>query len=73
MIKIITIIGIIILVNTNSLQAKEKVDCSKISKFSPKFLLCKVGKGAEKIKKANDNRPTKGKKTLMEVFKKKNN
>ena len=60
-------------------EKKVKNDCSNISKFSPKFVLCKAGKGAgkvkgalklSKIKEAYENRPTKGKKTLVDVFKK---
>ena len=76
--KIVLLIIISLFINTKSI-AKEKTDCSKISKFSPKFLLCKTGKGInkvksglklDKIKNAYNNRPTKGKKTLLEAFKK---
>ena len=80
--KILFIITLL-LINGNSYsdekKTKVKDECSKISKFSPKFIICKAGKGAKKmknglklskIKEAYNNRPTKGKKTLADVFKK---
>tara|TARA_Y100000996_G_scaffold326350_1_gene262399 strand:- start:258 stop:524 length:267 start_codon:yes stop_codon:yes gene_type:complete len=83
MIKKILILIIFMMLNFNIHAAenekKVKNDCSNISKFSPKFVLCKAGKGAgkvkgalklSKIKEAYENRPTKGKKTLVDVFKK---
>ena len=72
---------LLISLNAYSDEKKTKIkdECSKISKLSPKFLICKAGKGAKKVKSglklskikdAYNNRPTKGKKTLADVFKK---
>ena len=68
--KITLTIIALLLISANGNAAEKNVDCSKISKFNPKYLFCNVGKAGKKVRSVIEVGSKKTKKTLSGVFNK---